>query len=289
MTVVDAHTHVWGPDTDDYPWQAEVLPPEWEGPYTHTDLISDMDAAGIEEAVIVTTPLYGRGTEANDYTQAAIEAYPNRFYGVGLMDFFPEDPAEAAASLRRLVSLDRMVGVRIHAALEYAESPTTLDRHGDWFLDDRLNPVFEAAATEDVAIFVFPKAQQLTDVATVIRENPGVQFVIDHMAWPDETTNPHKRPWTAFKELAEYTNVSVKVSSLPRSSKEDWPYRDLWDYVRNLVDWYGAERLMLGSDYPWMDSWATYEECLSWVDEAGFLSDRDRRYLRGKTFTSIHR
>lgn len=288
MTAVDTHTHIWGPNTDDHPWQAEVLPPGWAGSYTHTDLISDMDAACVDEAVLVTTPLYGRGSAANDYTEAAIEAHPDRFYGVGLMEFFPDDPADTAESLRRVVSADRMLGVRIHAALEYAESPTTLNRHGDWFLDERLEPVFEAAAAEDAAIFIFPKAHQLADVSKVIDAHPGVQFIIDHMAWPDETTDPDERPWTTFADIAEYDNVAVKVSSLPRSSEEDWPYCDLWGYVRNLVDWYGVDRLMLGSDYPWMDSWATYGKCLSWVDEAGFLSNRDRRYLRGETFDSIH-
>lgn len=288
MTVVDSHTHIWGSDTDEYPWQADVLPPGWEGSYTHTDLISDMDAAGVDEAVIVTTPLYGRGAAANDYTRAAIEAYPDRFYGVGLMEYFPDDPGDAAASLRRIVSTDGMLGVRIHAALKYADSPTEVNRHGDWFLDDRLDPVFEAAAAENAAILIFPKAQQLADVVTLIDDNPGVQFVIDHMAWPDETTAPDERPWTAFEDIAERDNIAVKVSSLPRASEENWPYRDLWSYVRNLVDWYGVERLMLGSDYPWMDNWATYEECLSWVDEAEFLSNRDRRYLRGGAFESLH-
>jgi len=288
MTIVDAHTHVWAPDGDKYPWHADVFPPGWKGSYTYSDLVSDMDAAGVDEAVIVTTPLYGRGPDANEYTRAAIEACPERFYGVGLMEFFPADPADAAASLRRIVSDDRMLGVRIHAALEYVGAPTNLDRHGDWFLDDRLDPVFEAAGDEDAAIFIFPKAQQLADVATLIDDNPAVQFVIDHMAWPDGTTAADERPWTMLETIAERDNVTVKVSSLPRSSEEDWPYHDLWGYVRNLIDWYGAERLMLGSDYPWMDNWASYEACLSWLDEPPFLSDRDRRYLRGAAFDTVH-
>jgi len=45
---------------------------------------------------------------------------------------------------------------------------------------------------------------------------------------------------------------------------------------------------MLGSDYPWMDAWATYEACLSWVGEVDVLSDRDRRYLRGDAFAAVH-
>ncbi|PSQ11106.1 amidohydrolase [Halobacteriales archaeon QS_7_68_65] len=286
--VVDAHTHAWGPDTAAYPWRSPVLPPGWDGPYTHSALIADMDEAGVDEAVIVTTPLYGRGPHANAYTEAAIEAHPDRLYGVGLMEFFPDDPETAVESLRRVAATDRMLGVRMHASLAYEAIPTDLDRHGDWFLDDRLEPVFDAAAEEGTTMFVFPKAQQLADVATLVETHSGVAFVVDHMAWPDGTTTPDEPPWTDFAVLAECDNVAVKVSSLPRSSSERWPYRNLWGYVRKLLEWFGPERLMVGSDYPWMDDWATYEACLSWVEEAEFLSDRDRRYLRGDAFAAIH-
>jgi L-fuconolactonase len=288
VTLVDTHTHAWAPDTDAYPWQAEVLPPGWEGAYTYDDLVDDMDEVGVDEAVVVTTPMYGRGPDANDYTIEAIEAYPERLHGVGLMEFFPEDPQAAAESFRRVVSTDGMLGVRMHAALAYAETPTEIDRQGDWFLDDRLDPMFDAAAQSDAAVFVFPKAQQLQDVATLVDDNPRVQFVVDHMAWPDETTDPHEAPWTDFEGLAHYDNVAVKVSSLPRSSDQAWPYEDLWPYVEHLLEWFGPERLMLGSDYPWMDDWATYDECLSWVERADVLSDRDRRYVQSETFRRIH-
>ena len=286
--IVDTHTHAWGPNTRNYPWRAAVLPPEWEGPYTHTDLIADMNGAGIDEAVVVTTPLYGRGPRANAYTEAAIEAHPDRLYGVGLLDWFPEDSEDAGERLRDVVANDRILGVRMHAALAYEGIPTELDRHGDWFLDDSLEPAFDVAVAEDTSVFVFPRAQQLADVATLVEAQPGVQFVIDHMAWPDETTAPDERPWTLFETLAEYDNVAVKISSLPRSSDEGWPYRDLWGYVRRLVEWFGPERVMLGSDYPWMDAWATYEACLSWVEEVDVLSARDRRYLRGDAFAAVH-
>jgi L-fuconolactonase len=288
MKTVDTHVHAWGPNTETFPWRAAILPPGWEGPYTHASLIKDMNRVGVDEAVVVTTPLYGRGPDANDYTLAAIDAHPDRLWGVGLLELFPENPADAAASLRRVVSHDRMLGVRIHAALAYAETPTKLDREGDWFLDNRLDSVFNAAAEEDAAVFVFPKAQQLELVERLVAAHPNVQFVVDHLSWPDETTAPDAPPWTDFEAVAEHTNVAVKVSSLPRSSTASWPYRDLHGYIRRVLDWFGPERLLLGSDYPWMDDWADYKSCLSWVEEVPFLSARDRSFLRHRTFEQIH-
>ncbi|MFP8953473.1 amidohydrolase family protein [Natrialbaceae archaeon A-arb3/5] len=288
MKVIDTHTHAWGRSTDELPWQAEVLPPEWDGPYTHEDLIADMDAAGVSESVIVTTPLYGRGVRANEYTMRSIEAHPDRLYGVGLLDFFQSDADAAVESLQRVTGHPRMLGVRMHAALEYEQIPTTVDRNGDWLLDDRLEPVWRAAADLDTCIFVFPKAQQLDQLVELADRYPETTIVVDHMAWPDETTASDEEPWTEFGALAAHENVYVKVSSVPRSATERWPYEDMHGYVRNLLEWFGPERLMLGSDYPWMDTWATYDDCLSWIETVESLSRRDRAFLSYRTFERLH-
>jgi L-fuconolactonase len=288
MRLVDTHTHAWGRDTDELPWQAAVTPPEWEGPYTHGDLIADMDAVGVDEAVIVTTPAYGRGIRANEYTMRSIEAHPDRLYGVGLLDFFGDED-RVRADLRRVLGHDRMLGVRMHAALAYAEIPTEIDRTGDWIASPELEPVWEELARSDAALFVFPKAEQLSLIAELAEAHPEVTVVIDHMAWPDGTTDPDEPPWTDFGAVAERGNTYVKVSSLPRSAEEPWPYPDLHGYVRNLIEWFGPERLMLGSDYPWMDSWDPYERCLSWIEAADFVSARDLAYLSYRTFEDVHR
>ncbi|WP_227377659.1 amidohydrolase family protein [Haladaptatus halobius] len=288
MRFIDTHTHAWGTDTEELPWQAEVLPPGWDGPYTARDLITDMNSNGVDESVVVTTPLYGRSIRANEYTMRAIETFPNRLWGVGLVDFFQNDPEQVRADLRRVVGHHRMLGVRMHACLEYAEYPTELDRTANWILDDALETVWEEAMALDTSVFIFPKAEQLPMIKEIAEEHPGVQFVIDHMAFPDETTAPDTSPWAAFESVAECENVAVKVSSLPRSAKYEWPYKDLHGYVYALVEWFGSERLMLGSDYPWMDDWASYEDCLSWIEEASFLSARDISYLSHRTFERVH-
>jgi L-fuconolactonase len=288
LRFVDTHTHAWGADTDELPWQAEVLPPGWDGEYTARDLISDMDAAGVDESVIVTTPLYGRGSRANEYTMRAIEAFPSRLWGVGLLDFFQDDPEQVRADLRRVIGHERMLGVRMHACLEYAEYPTELNRTADWIMDDALEPVWEEAAALDTAMFIFPKAEQLWMVTDLADAHPDVQIVVDHMAFPDETTDPDEAPWTDFEAVAECDNIAVKVSSLPRSAETDYPYEDLHGYVRDLIEWFGPERLMLGSDYPWMDDWAGYANCLSWTEDAEYLSARDLSYLAHRTFERVH-
>lgn len=282
MRLVDTHTHAWGPDTDELPWLVEGTPPEWEGPYTHRDLVADMDRIGIDESVIVSMPMYGR-ERGNEYTMRSIEAHPDRFYGVGFMDLFGD--ADAVRNrLRRVTGHPRMIGVRMYAALEYGPIPGDVNRHGDWFLDDDLEPLFDEAASLETTIYVFPKVQQLGMVEKLVSAHPDVQFVVDHMAWIDETVSHGDESWAAFESVAAHDNVLVKVSSVPRSATEPWPYEDVHPYLRDLVEWFGVDRLMVGSDYPWMDSWAPFEDCLNWIDAVEFLSRRDRAHLQYRTF-----
>lgn len=285
MALIDTHTHAWGADTDELPWTRPLLPPGWEGPYTHRDLVADMDRVGVDEAVVVSLPVYGR-ERGNEYTMRAIEAHPDRLYGVAIADFFGEAPA-VRERIRRVAGHPRVLGVRLHAALEYGDVPGDVDREGDWIRDERLEPVWETLAATDATAFVLPKAQQLGMVEEVVAEHPDLDVVVDHMAWIDETTDPDEPPWTAFRSLAEHDRVSVKVSSVPRSSTEGWPYPDVQAYLRKLLEWFGADRLMLGSDYPWMDDWAAYADCLNWLEAVEFLSRRDRAYLRYRTFDEL--
>ncbi|EMA46846.1 amidohydrolase [Halococcus morrhuae DSM 1307] len=284
MTTIDAHTHAWGENSETRPWVGDDLPPDWSGAYTHEGLIDSMDAADVDEAVVVTPPLYGRGPAANEYTFASIAAHPDRLWGVGTMDFFA---ADAVDRLRRLVGRDRILGVRMHAALRYDPVPSAMDRTTGWILDDRLRPIWETASELGTTVFVFPKAQQLCMIETILKGHPGITVVIDHMAWPDGTTAPDEPPWTRLRALAAHPNVYMKLSSLPRSSAEGWPYSDLHPYVRRLVEWFGSDRLMIGSDYPWMDRWAGYGECVSWLDECDGLSTGDRAWIRHQTFRGL--
>jgi len=297
--LVDTHTHAWGADTEELPWKESMLPPGWQGSYTHADLVAEMDRLGVDEAVVVTTPLYGRGPRANEYTMRAIEAHPNRLYGVGHTDYFGEgragadrgrsgDASAVRERVRQVVGHERMLGARFYAALEYAEFPTDLDRTGDWVSDDALEPVFDELVRQDACLYVFPKAEQLTQVAAIAAAHPDLSVVVDHMAFPDETTDPEAEPWTDFEAVAEHSNTHVKLSSLPRSAASAFPYPDLHGYVQNLLAWFGPERLLLGSDYPWMDDWADYGDCLRWVEEVDWLSARDCSYLQYRSFRRLH-
>ncbi len=59
-----------------------------------------------------------------------------------------------------------------------------------------------------------------------------------------------------------HTQVYVKASAFFRVSQQPWPYPDACRALRLLVDTFGADRVMWGSDCPWV-----LEQC-GWVQAA---------------------
>ncbi|WP_436924257.1 amidohydrolase family protein [Halosimplex amylolyticum] len=286
MRLVDTHTHAWGMDTDDLPWYSADLPPEWSGPYQHETLVSDMADADVDEGVLLPTSIYGRGERANEYTLRAVEAHPDRLWGVGVAEY-DADEDTLRENVRRVTGHERMLGLRFHACFEYGPTPGDLDPTGDWVAAEGLDPLYDELAAQEAAAFVLAKPDQLSMLASLADRHPDVPFVVEHMGFPDEDTSPSESPWTDFAALAERDNAYVKVSSIPRTSGQPWPYENVESYVRPLLEWFGPERLLLGSDYPWLDDWATYRECLTWPEQADYLSARDLSYLSYRTFDDL--
>jgi predicted TIM-barrel fold metal-dependent hydrolase len=59
-------------------------------------------------------------------------------------------------------------------------------------------------------------------------------------------------PWSTLPgvlSLAKYPNVAIKFSGAVALSKEPYPHRDLWPHLHQIVEAFGPERLMWGSDY----------------------------------------
>jgi Amidohydrolase len=73
--------------------------------------------------------------------------------------------------------------------------------------------------------------------------------------------------------LAKHPNVAVKASGLPSFSTEPYPFRDVHDAIRRLVDAFGPRRTFWGTDLTRMP--CSYRECID-------LFTREQRWLTGE-------
>ena len=84
--------------------------------------------------------------------------------------------------------------------------------------------------------------------------------MLDHGAKP-EIASGLLDPWAALvAELARQPNVSCKFSGLVTEAGQDWTAARIAPYALRLLEGFGAERLMFGSDWPVCTLAASYEE-----------------------------
>ena len=113
---------------------------------------------------------------------------------------------------------------------------------------------------------------------------PGLKLIVDHMGFARETMDEHAMAGAQrVCELARYPNVFVKVSALPCYSTQPYPFRNLHDTIRRIVDAYGPHRCFWGSDLTRLVLKCTYREAVTMVtEELDFLSAIDKEWIMGR-------
>jgi L-fuconolactonase len=231
---IDSHQHFWQLDPGEYPW----IRPEWpiHRDFGPDDLVPLLDAHGLDGSVLVQA----RQTALeSDWLLGLAEQCPRIKGVVGWVDLLAPG---ADQELERLAAHPRFVGVR----------HIVQDEPDDRFL---LRPEFLRGVARlarhglcyDVLVF----ERQLPAALEFVRHFPEQRFVLDHVAKPKIAAGEIS-PWRErIHELGALPNVACKVSGLVTEANwEHWSTADLLPYLDVVLEAFGPERLMYGSDWP---------------------------------------
>ena len=94
-------------------------------------------------------------------------------------------------------------------------------------------------------------ARQLPIGLRIAKGCPDLQFVLDHCGNPDVGTGT-LGPWRDdVAALARLPNVACKVSGIiANAGSSAWTVEDLRPYVEHIIDVFGWDRVVWGSDWP---------------------------------------
>ena len=240
---IDGHVHIWG--LDGYP-EAQPSPPGLVG--TMEALRSKLAASGLQGALIVQPINYKFdhapvGAALADY--AIADSVP-KLRGMALADPTME-PAAAVAALEVLVG-QGFTGVRFNPGL--AEG---------WMVGPTGRALYSHCGelSMPVGVMCFTGLlQSADDIETLLALSPATPLIIDHWGFfrqppgPDGTDD--EAAWTKLLSWAVIPTVHVKVSADFRVSAGA-PFADLVPRAKQLLEAFGADRLLWGSDFPWVE------------------------------------
>jgi pimeloyl-ACP methyl ester carboxylesterase/predicted TIM-barrel fold metal-dependent hydrolase len=284
VEIVDAQLHCWEADSPSRPWnplygtkdpaEAANRAHQSAHPVTYQELLRRMDATGVDAALLVTIAPYAPD---NSYALEAAAAHPDRFAVVGRVD-------AAAADLERRIAGGRdagMVGVRLIIG---SEAERSVFRSGGF---DRL---FAACAKSRLPLCVYPPGV-LPELAPVARRHPDLPLVIDHLGLPQPPLmRGDADPFDRLPELlalGRFPSVAVKLTGVPTLSRLPYPFEDLRPELRRLLDAFGPERLLWGSDNTRTEALHSYRQAVDFIALRDGLSPSEKELILGGSLRRI--
>jgi L-fuconolactonase len=262
MKIIDAQVHIWGANTPERPWPKRH-PPHRSQPFSAEDLIVEMDAAGVDGAVLVPPSWEG---EYNDLIAAAVARYPQRFAAMAVAP-----PADAPDLFARWPFPAGVRGMRC---------PVHRPGLVEALSDGRMDRLWAAAEEHDIPLMVLLPHTLIHKIDEAARRHPRLRIIVDHFGL---TFAEGDRLAALQKVLAlsERPNVAIKATAMPLHATDAYPYRSEHALVRDAVRAFGAQRVFWGTDMTGLP--CTYRDAVRMcTEEMHFLSATELEWLMGR-------
>jgi L-fuconolactonase len=236
---IDAHHHFWDPARYSYPWMAGDAMDPVRRAFTPDDLRGTLDEEHIDGTVLVQT--LSSLLETREFLQLA--AATDFVQGVvGWVDLTSPTVADDLDALLDGPTGHWLVGIR-HQVHDEPDP--------DWLARTDVHRGLAAVQQRGLTYDLLIRARELPAALDTVRKFPALQFILDHIAKP-RIADGHDDPWSRrMPALAAQPNVAVKLSGMVTEAVwTTWSPDDLRPFVSQVVQWFGVQRLMFGSDWP---------------------------------------
>ena len=273
MTTLDSHQHFWKYDSsDDFLWITENMA-VIRRDFLPEDLAPELAANGIDRSIAV------QASQSEDDTKFLLDLAATHDSIAGVVGWVDLCAANARERLREFSRHKKLRGIR-HLVQSEPDDRFMLRKD---FLRG-LACLNEFGLTYD--ILIYPK--QLPAAVELVRLMPDQPFVVDHIAKPLVKVREIDSWSRHMRALAAGPNVFCKVSGMiAEADWKRWRPEDFTPYLDVVLDAFGPERLMFGSDWPVCLIAGTYRQVKQLVE--GYIAQRsgaeqDKRSLAQAIF-----
>lgn len=265
---IDSHQHFWQLQRGDYHWLSAELGVLYRD-YLPQELARYLHRAGIDKTVLVQA---AATVAESDYLLSLAEQHAFIAGVVGWIDMAAPD---ALAQLAHLANHPKLLGIR--PMIQDIADP-------EWMLQEELAPVYRELITRGLRFDALVKPAHLDALLMLLQRYPELAVVIDHGGKPDIAGDAFA-PWCSrMQSLAQQTHAFCKLSGLLTEASPGAGAEQLRPYVEHLVQCFGPQRLMWGSDWPVLNLATDYAQWLALTNALlADLDNADREAILGGT------
>ncbi|MBI1774775.1 MAG: amidohydrolase family protein [Proteobacteria bacterium] len=239
---IDAHQHFWRLDRRDYGWLTPELTVLYRD-FGPDDLAPILATTGIAATILVQAA----PTEAETRFMRFLARETPFIAGiVGWIDMAAHDAPERIQVLK---ADPKVRGIRpmIH------DIPDP-----DWMLGPGLAPAYRSVLEAGFTFDALLRPVHLPRLRTLLERYPELPTVIDHGAKPDighwQPGDARFRAWAGhMTALGSDSPAYCKISGLVTEARPEWRPDELRPYLDHLLEAFGWDRLIWGSDWPVVD------------------------------------
>jgi len=266
---IDSHQHYWHFNTADYGWMGENMS-VIKRDFLPTDLLPELKSIDFDGSVAVQAR---QSLEETNWLLQLADEHPHIKGVVGWLDLQSEQAEEQIAAFAKH---PKAAGVR-HVI------------HDEEDLDFMLRPAFirgvQLLEKYDLVydILIFPT--HLANTIEFVKQFSDKQiFVVDHIAKPlikDGIVSPWKEDIVA---LAKFPNVYCKVSGMVTEADwNTWKPENIRPYLDVIMEAFGPERILIGSDWPVCLVAGKYSEVMQVViDYISTFTEKEQALMLGE-------
>jgi L-fuconolactonase len=231
---IDSHHHLWRYSTTEYGWIDDHMA-AIRHDFLPANLLAEMATAGVDGAITV------QARQTIEETYWLLESARSCEAILGVVGWAAIAAPDFEAVAATLAAEPKLVGLR-HVVQAEPEG----------FLDGAdFNRGIRTLCRTGLVYDLLITEHQLEEAIRFIDRHPQQLFVLDHIAKP-KIAAMEIEPWrTSIRELSKRSNVYCKISGIAtEDSWEHWSLESLRPYLDTVVEAFGANRLMAGSDWP---------------------------------------
>jgi L-fuconolactonase len=236
-TIVDAHQHFW----DQRELRLFCPPPQHailNKPYLPSDLAPELHECGIQYTVLVQG--YPQSNDGNRWLLARATESP---FVAGVVAWGSlTNPDRFAKQLDEFASEPKFCGIRHIVEDEPNER---------FLIQDSVLESLGELERRSIPFDFLVKPRHLPSVIDALEKLPNLRAVIDHIGKPD-IANGEADQWIEYMEIiAQHPFAFCKLSGMVTEADwTNWQTSDFPFYVDRILEWFGANRVMYGSDWP---------------------------------------
>jgi len=232
---IDAHHHLWRYSPEEYGWIDDEMAALRKN-FLPQDLTRELAAAEIDGTIAV------QARQTMDETRWLLQM------------------ADECEAIRGVVGWAPIAGENFPGVMEEFEHRPKLkglrhviqsEKDENYILREDFNSGIRTMLGSGLVYEILIYERHLPQTIDFVDEHPDQSFVLDHLAKP-LIREGALEPWAArMRELGRRENVCCKLSGMVTEADwSAWTPESLRPYLDVVVEAFGAERLMAGSDWP---------------------------------------